>query len=334
MGRLRRREPHAFQCPEPGRRFGAHSRQPPAHHPRHDIVRSAQRLRQDLRNPEFLLQLGPAQNQRRILARRRAAELPLQLPRQDAGRIVVSERHAFQRQPSDRGCRLAAFRRQGVEHLHRRRSGQNHGRQNDGRSGRIRRFPPKPDALADARRRAAPRPPLARGHGVGAAGRAVVPAAAQCPDQGDGQQRIPFPDDPRNVYVPAAESRSETRKTDELRTFIHTARVGRGAFVRDQRLLHRRRQHDPDRSGGRTPEKHQYGPDRELGRRGRRGLPHKPRVGRFGQLQLPPHGLSGGRSPRTQTLRRGRFFAQTLEGIDGRAVYPRTLHLGQTRGQG
>ena len=54
--------------------------------------------------------------------------------------------------------------------------------------------------------RTAPRSPFACGYGVGAAGRTVVPAAAQRPDQGDGQQRIPFPDDPRNVYVSAAES--------------------------------------------------------------------------------------------------------------------------------
>ena len=30
----------------------------------------------------------------------------------------------------------------------------------------------------------------------------------------------------------------------------------------------------------------------------------------------------------------GRFFAQTLEGIDGRAVCSRTLHFGQTRSEG
>lgn len=36
---------------------------------------------------------------------------------------------------------------------------------------------------------------------------------------------------------------------------------------------------------------------------------------------------------RTQALRRGRFFAQTLEGIDGRAVCSRTLHFGQTRSE-
>ena len=139
----------------------------------------------------------------------------------------------------------------------------------------------------------------------------------------------------REMYMfPPQNPDLKPEKTDELRTFVHAARFGRGAFVRSQRLLYRRRQHDPDRPGGRTPEKHQYGPDRELGRRGRRGLPHKPRVGCLGQLQLPPYGLPGGCGSRTQALRRGRFFAQTLEGIDGRAVCSRTLHFGQTRSEG
>ena len=55
VGSLRRREPHAFQRSESGSRVGAHSRQQTAHHPRHDFVRAAQRLRKDLRSLELFL---------------------------------------------------------------------------------------------------------------------------------------------------------------------------------------------------------------------------------------------------------------------------------------
>ena len=143
--------------------------------------------------------------------------------------------------------------------------------------------------------------------------------------------QIPLSDHPRDVHVPAAESGPEARETDELRTFVHAAAPRRRPLLRSQRLLHRRRQHDPDPPGQRPSDERQYGPGRELGRGRRRRLADLCRVVRFGQLQLSAHGLSGRRRSRTQTLRRGRLHTRPVERLDGHSVRARALYAGETQ---
>ena len=334
MGCMGRRERYAFRRRESGYGPSPDLRQRLAHHARHDLVRAAQRLRHDLGRSKLLLQLGPPQDQRRLLGGRDAARLPFQLARPDAGRLVVPERHALPRQPADGGRRLPTFRRQGVEPLYRRTARPDHGRRNDGRGGRLRRLPPDARRLADARRRHPHRPPLARGHGVDPAGRSLVPSAPRCPDQGHGEQGIPFSDHPRDVHVPAAESRSETRTADELRTLLLATAAARSALVRSRPLLYRRREHDHARTRGRPPDERQHRQGAQLRRRSRNCVGDRRRMVGLGQLQLASHEISGRRRPRTQTLRRRPLFARPLERFDRHPVCPQPLHVGLPRHDG
>ena len=85
------------------------------------------------------------------------------------------------------------------------------------------------------------------------------------------------------------------------------------------------------RRGRRPQHPAQPGPDRKLGRGGRRRMAHRRGMGRQCQLQLAPDGVSRAGVPRTQTLRRRRFREGPLVGVDGRAVHRRALHGGGSR---
>ena len=243
---------------------------------------------------------------------------------------MVSERRTVARQPPDGGHRLAALRGPGVEPVHGRRPrGADRG-PDGGRNRRIRRFP----AVAGTphrRRRGAYRPPHPHRHGVGSAGGHLAAGRTRRSAEGDGEQGLPQPSAPRTLHVRGEESRSEARTAVELRTFVDPAAGRRKRVVRRQPLLYRGRGHHPARQGRRPQHPAQPGPDRKLGRGGRRRMAHRRGMERQCQLQLAPDGVSRAGVPRTQTLRRRRFREGPLVGVDGRAVHRRALHGGGSR---
>ena len=247
MERTCRRERHALQRLAARRRYQSDDRRRPAHHARHDLLRGGKRLRKNFGCAEHLLQLGPAPDQRRLHGRSRRHEqpqtIPFQLTRQYDGGVVVSERPAVRRQPPDRRRGLLPFRRRSVEQIRRGRTqgrALRHRRQDPARGGRLRRFSPASGPVAHPRRRGAHRPSVARRHGVGPAGRPVVPPAARRRAEGFGFEGFPLSDDSRNVHVPAAESRPAAGADVELRSGLFAASHGRTAVLWHQSLLHRR----------------------------------------------------------------------------------------------
>lgn len=136
----------------------------------------------------------------------------------------------------------------------------------------------------------------------------------------------------RELYMFGVKNpRSEARTAVELRTFVDPAAGRRKRVVRRQPLLYQGRGHHPARQGRRPQHPAQPGPDRKLGRRGRRRMAHRRGMERQCQLQLAPDGVSRAGVPRTQTLRRRRFREGPLVGVDGRAVHRRALHGGGSR---
>ena len=119
--------------------------------------------------------------------------------------------------------------------------------------------------MALAQRRITCRPPLTRRHRTGSTRRACLPPAQERRTESHGEQRFPQPNHPRNVYVPATESRPEAGTDDELRAFVHPAPSRRCPELRRKPLLYQRRQPDYDDSCRRTPPQHQLGRNRELG---------------------------------------------------------------------
>lgn len=84
------------------------------------------------------------------------------------------------------------------------------------RNCRLCRFQAGCQFLANVQCRAAHRPPLTRGHGVGAAGRTCLPSASQHGIESIGNQGIPLSHPAGDVYVSATESRPKARVDVEL----------------------------------------------------------------------------------------------------------------------
>ena len=332
-----RRQHHAFQRLESRTGDRADLRQRPAHHARHGLGGRGEPLREDLGCGEPLLQLGPPPHRRRTRRRRGAPRLPLRLARPHGGHLGIPERAALPRQPPHGGHRPLPLRRRGVEPLRRGRTqgrARRTGRQDAVRDGGLRRFPPAARPVADVRRRPARRPPLPRGHGVGAPGGALGPSAPRRGAESLGGQGVPLPHHPRDVHVSAPEPRPAARAAVELRTLVLAAADAPGPRLRGEYLLHRRREPHPARAGGRTPREHQLGPHPECGRRGPDRLAVRRLVASGRQLQLPAHEVPRAGGARTQALRRRTVRAAALERLHGRAVRRGTPHGARGRGLG
>ena len=183
--------------------------------------------------------------------------------------------------------------------------------------------------MALAQRRITCRPPLTRRHRTGSTRRACLPPAQERRTESHGEQRFPQPNHPRNVYVPATESRPEAGTDDELRAFVHPAPFRRCPELRRKPLLYQRRQPDYDDSCRRTPPQRQLGRNRELGSGREHCLPHQPPMERKRQLQLGAHGTSGHLGSGAQAVCRRRLPARKLGRVDRHPVHQRAIYLRQ-----
>lgn len=166
--------------------------------------------------------------------------------------------------------------------------------------------------------------------GVDPAGGAFVPPAARHRAEGFGLEGFPLPHHPRDVYVPAAEPRPETRADVELRGGLFAAAARRAAHLRHQPLLHRRRKPDRRRAArGDDAAEHEHREDRQRRRRGTGRLPHFGGLVGRRQLQLPAHGEPRDRRTGAQALHRGRVCPGPLVGDYGRTVRRGALHFGK-----